>query len=275
MGSIVGGRSAGVESDMGIIIDTATFVNIAPHINPSWHSVFPMRGMLPKPPLLPSLCLICHGWPSQPLCARCVERYAQPTRRCPICALSLGTMRHCSQCADKTSPLDACVAAVSYTFPWSDAVAKFKFDADPSLARALAHLMRHAPWVEPALERATSVLPMPLTPTRLRERGFNQALELARHLAPLKTDAHTLLRRGDGAHQVGASRQERLDLVHGAFWIAPDRIARLRGQAVVLIDDVMTTGASMHEAARALRTAGAAHITGLVLARTEQRDVQR
>lgn len=166
------------------------------------------------------------------------------------------------------------MAAVSYTFPWSDCVAQLKFQSDPGLARALADLMRHAPWVEPALEAATLVVPMPLSPTRLRERGFNQALELARHLAPLKADALTLLRRADGAHQVGATRQERLDHVHDAFWVAPDRIAKVRGQHLVVLDDVMTTGASMFEAARALRAAGAAHITGLVLARTEPRDTQ-
>lgn len=179
---------------------------------------------------------------------------------------------HCQHCVEHPSPLDACVAAVSYTFPWSDCVAQFKFQADPGLARALAHLMRHAPWVEPALESATLVVPMPLSPTRLRERGFNQALELARHLAPLKTDGLTLLRRGDGVHQVGASRRERLDHVHDAFWVVPERIAHVQGQPVVVLDDVMTTGASMYEAARALRAAGAAHITGLVLARTEQRE---
>jgi ComF family protein len=164
------------------------------------------------------------------------------------------------------------VAAVSYTFPWTGCIARFKFQADPSLARALAHLMRHAPWVEPALDAATLVVPMPLSPTRLRERGFNQALELARHLAPHKTHAHTLLRRGDSAHQVGASRQERLDHVRDAFWVAPERVSAVRGQRVVLVDDVMTTGASMNEAARALRVAGAVHITGLVLARTEERE---
>ena len=113
---------------------------------------------------------------------------------------------------------------------------------------------------------------MPLSPLRLRERGFNQTLELARHLAPQKTHAHTLLRRGHGAHQVGASRQDRLDHVHGAFWVEPERISALRGQRVVLVDDVMTTGASIYEAARALRAAGAAHITGLVLARTEEQE---
>jgi ComF family protein len=164
------------------------------------------------------------------------------------------------------------VAAVSYTFPWAGCITRFKFQADPSLARALAHLMRHAPWVEPALDTATLVVPMPLTPTRLRERGFNQALELARHLAPHKTHARTLMRSGDSAHQVGATRHERLEHVRDVFWVAAEQVSALRGQHVVLVDDVMTTGASIYEASRALRAAGAGHITGLVLARTEEHE---
>jgi ComF family protein len=266
---------------MASIIDTAPFANIALRFNPSECNVFPMRGMFKLPHALPSLCLICRRWPSQPLCAPCVERFAQPTPRCSTCALMLkpaSPHAHntrtamCHNCAQHPSPLDACVAAVSYTYPWSDCMGRFKFQADPSLARTLAHLMRHAPWVEPALDAAALVLPMPLSPARLRERGFNQALELARHLAPDKTHAHTLLRRGDSAHQVGASRHERLEHVRDAFWVAPERVSAVRGQRVVLVDDVMTTGASMYEAARALRLAGAAHITGLVLARTEERE---
>ena len=243
-----------------------------------------MRDMLKlhmaRPFALPSVCQICRRWPSQPLCAPCVERFAQPTLRCPTCALTLehtsiaDHVAACHNCAQHPSPLDACVAAVSYNFPWAGCIARFKFQADPSLARALAHLMRHAPWVEPALDAATLVVPMPLSPTRLRERGFNQALELARHLAPHKTHAHTLLRRGDSAHQVGASRQERLVHVRDAFWVAPERVSAVRDQRVVLVDDVMTTGASMYEAAGALRVAGASHITGLVLARTEEREGQ-
>lgn len=263
---------------MAPIIDTAPFANIARCFNPKLRNVFPMRGMLKLQMTLPSVCHICRRWPSQPLCAPCVERFAQPTLRCPTCALTLSRTAHtghaaaCRNCAEHPSPLDACVAAVSYTFPWAGCIARFKFQADPSLARALAHLMRHAPWVEPAIDAATLVVPMPLAPRRLRERGFNQALELARHLAPHKTHAHTLLRRADSAHQVGASRQERLDHVRDAFWVTPERMSAVRGQRVVLVDDVMTTGASMHEAARALRVMGAAHITGLVLARTEERE---
>ena len=108
-------------------------------------------------------------------------------------------------------------------------IARFKFQADPRLARALADLMRHAPWVEPALDAAQRVLPMPLSLSHLRERGFNQALELARHLAPHKTHAHSLLRRDDSARQVEASRHERLEHVRDAFWVAPEHVSALRG----------------------------------------------
>ena len=220
---------------------------------------------------VPSLCLVCHRWPSMSLCEPCITAFAQPVPRCPTCALHLQRLP-CVNCQHTPSPLHQCLAAVSYDFPWSQCIARFKFQADPGLAKALADLMRHAPWVEPALEAATLVVPMPLSPARLHERGFNQALELARHLAPHKTHAHTLLRRGESAHQVGASRQERLNHVRDAFWVAPERAFAVRSQRVVLVDDVMTTGASMYEAARALRMAGAAHITGLVLARTEERE---
>lgn len=141
--------------------------------------------------------------------------------------------------------------------------------SEPSLARNLANLMRHAPWIEPALEAASLVIPMPLTLARLRERGYNQALELARYLAPGKTNTHTLLRCGDSAHQVGATRETRLAQVSDTFWLAPPYANLVRGQRIVLLDDVMTTGASLYEAARVLRAAGAAHITGMVLARAE------
>jgi predicted amidophosphoribosyltransferase len=113
---------------------------------------------------------------------------------------------------------------------------------------------------------------MPLSSQRLRERGFNQAFELARHLAPDKADALTLQRATDSAHQVGAERDARFDNVRDAFWVDPSRLAFVRGQHIVLVDDVMTTGASLFEAARTLRAAGATHITAVVFARTETRE---
>lgn len=188
-------------------------------------------------------------------------------RRCLSCAQALEGL-DCSSCLRSPPILDACLCAVDYAYPWVKAITRFKFQADPGLGRHLAHLMRHTPWVEPTLEAAHLVVPMPLSVLRLRERGFNQALELARHLCPQKTQAHILMRREQALQQVGKNRTDRLANVQGSFWVHPDHIHSVCGRHVVVVDDVMTTGASLFEAARALRAAGAAHITGLVFART-------
>ena len=167
-------------------------------------------------------------------------------------------------------PLDACIAAVSYDYPWTDLISHFKFHGQPAWARSLGRLMRSAPWVEPALEQADLVIPMPLSITRLRERGFNQALELAKRLAPTgKIESRLLLRIKDTAPQLQLNRNQRLSNLSNALAVEPLQAARLQAARVVLLDDVMTSGASMHAAARALRGAGAGHITGIVFARTD------
>ena len=216
----------------------------------------------------PSLCLVCHAWPSQVVCESCVAQFAQPKHRCPTCALPTPRGEPCPACQQARPPLDACLCAVDYDYPWADCVGQFKFQGHPGLARTLAELMRHAPWVEPALENAHSIIPMPLSLKRLSERGFNQSQELVRHLAPDKADPYTLRRLERGPHQVGQNKAQRQANVRGSFWLDPQRLGHIQGRRLVLVDDVMTTGASLFEAAQTLRTAGATHITGLVFART-------
>ena len=197
-------------------------------------------------------------------------QFAQPRLRCGTCATPLASaIGQCGACVRQPPPLDTCVAAVHYAFPWSALVIDFKFHGNPGWAAALATLMRSAPWVEPALDQATLVLPMPLSRQRLRERGFNQALELARRLAPGKVDAGLLLRTQHTAPQSALGRAERLRNVQHAFAVEPACVHALNGARVVLVDDVMTSGASLFAAARTLREAGAQHITGLVLARAD------
>lgn len=218
---------------------------------------------------LPSQCLVCHDWPAPTVCEACVGQFAQPVSRCQTCALGVPQwVQQCGACITTPAPLDACLSAVSYAYPWAGLIARFKFNEQPGLAAALALLLKSTPWVEPALEAATLVLPMPLSAQRLQTRGFNQALLLARQLAPGKTDATLLLRVKDTPPQRTLSRTERLRGVRDAFAVAPLRAHLVQGARVVLVDDVMTSGASLFAAARTLRAAGAAHLTGLVLART-------
>ena len=219
---------------------------------------------------LPSRCAVCHAWPAHAVCEDCVAQFAQPVHRCEPCALPLPAgMPRCGACITTPPLWDAALAAVPYAYPWSGLVVEFNFQQHPARARTLATLMRSAPWVEPALEAAHLVLPLPLSAQRLQTRGFNQALELARHLAPGKVHTELLLRVRDTPPQSSLPRHARLRSVQGAFAVEPLRVGALRDRHVVLVDDVMTSGASLHAATTALRTAGAAHITVLVFARTE------
>jgi ComF family protein len=179
-------------------------------------------------------------------------------------------MRQCGACVKTAPPLDRCLAAVSYDYPWRDCITRFKFQRAPGWAGTLATLLRSTPWAEPALEQADWVLPVPLSAERLKDRGFNQSLELAVRLARPKTDARLLLRIRHTSPQSELKRAERLANVTGAFAVDPLRTDQVRGRRVVLVDDVMTSGASLFAAATALRQAGAAHITGLVVARTDE-----
>ena len=174
----------------------------------------------------------------------------------------------CGACLREPPPLDDCVAAVDYRWPWSDCIARFKFEDAPGWASTLACLMRAAPRAQAALQACDCVLPMPLSPARLAERGYNQALLLARELAPGKTDATLLLRTRDTPHQLKLSRRQRLHNLRGAFALEPQRATLVAGKRILLVDDVMTTGASLHSAAGALRAGGAAGVSALVLART-------
>lgn len=175
----------------------------------------------------------------------------------------------CGACLRDPPPLDACYGAVDYGYPWSGLVARFKFNGEPGWAAALAERMARAPGVSQEIAQADLLLPMPLAPRRLSERGFNQALLLARALARDKVESQLLLRLRETGSQTALERKAREKNVQGAFGIEPLRSAEVRGAMVLLVDDVMTSGASLHAAARVVRQAGAKRVAAVVLARTE------
>ena len=164
-----------------------------------------------------------------------------------------------------------CLARVDYAHPWSALVARLKHD--PAWAGQLARLLAETPGLAERLEQTDLILPIPLSPDRLRERGYNQAWELVKalrrelHAAP-PAQAGLLQRRHHSEAQHELPREQRITRAMQAYFVPPAARQRLQGRRVLLLDDVMTTGATLQSAAAVLLAAGAAEVGALVFART-------
>jgi ComF family protein len=214
--------------------------------------------------LLTQDCLLCAGESgSSLLCRACQEDLPRlPAARCPVCALPTTQGEVCGRCLAKPPHYDATCAAFRYAFPLDKLVQSFKYGHRLSLA---AYFGRE---LAAAAENAGTdlIIPMPLHPLRLRERGFNQAHELARPVAAawrIPLDAGSCQRTRHTTAQVELPWRERARNVRGAFACRSD----FTGRRLLLIDDVMTTGASLDELARTVKLHGAAQVALLVLAR--------
>jgi ComF family protein len=233
---------------------------------------------------LPSQCAVCHAWAQERICPACMDRFTPQVQRCTGCALPIaGTALRCGACQQQTSPLHACLAAVDYAYPWDNVLAQLKFASakgtgpNPAWARTLAEIMHQQSAIREALQQADWLVPIPLSLQRLRQRGFNQALEIAKHLLSQHGDqrtlrarllSHHLLRTRDTPAQVGLTREQRLSNMRHAFAIEPSLASHLHHARVLLVDDVTTTTATLSAAAAVLKAAGASQVVGLVFART-------
>ncbi|WP_431263727.1 ComF family protein [Roseateles chitinivorans] len=225
----------------------------------------------------PGQCAFCRCWCRGPLCEDCEAQHpVDAGPRCALCALRLpaGTRAtdamRCGRCASHPMPLSRCVAGMDYLFPWDRLLLGLKF----------GERLEHAPLLAARLSRALElarvdapdlIVPVPLSVQRLRERGYNQAHEIARRLTlPLDAQrqsrlcALTLMRVRHTDPQAQLPLDERRGNLRGAFAV----VKPVHGQRVAMVDDVMTSGATLHEAALALRRAGARDVQAWVVART-------
>lgn len=210
----------------------------------------------------PGACPI--GW-----CAPCLASLRCTAPRCPRCALELaGSV--CRACASKPPPFARTLVLGAYAAPLDRIVRTLKFNRQPALARALAAAL--APVVASELASGYAgpeppqVVPVPLSDSRLAERGYNQSLLIARPIARacgLELRPHALKRVQTGPPQSQLSPAAREHNVAQAF-----RAVGQVGRPVLLVDDVMTTGATLAAASRALLNAGAPSVTCVVVART-------
>lgn len=216
--------------------------------------------------LLPPRCLICgERAPDRDLCAACIDALPDNAPACPRCALPLAVdAPACGACLAAPPPFSMAAAAWRYEGAVAQLLPRFKFHRDLASGRVLGELAAQRLQAWPGWIGAERVVPVPLHWGRLGQRGYNQALELARCLAA----PHGLVPDHHGLRRVrGTLAQSRLDAaarrrnVRGAFR------AEDSSGVVVLVDDVITTGATLAEAARALLRAGAREVRALAIAR--------
>jgi ComF family protein len=208
-------------------------------------------------------CFLCRGAARGILCPACdadLPRLAGTL--CPRCALPSPGAAVCGRCLADAPHYDATVAALAYRFPADTLVHSLKFRGQLALAPLMGDLL-----VEKIRERIDFVVPVPLSRERLRERGYNQAVEIARHVAKqrrARLELTVIIRERDTRAQADLLWSDRARNVRGAF-----RCERsLDGAAIAVVDDVMTTGATLDELAATLKRAGAARVANWVVART-------
>lgn len=214
-------------------------------------------------------CFLCRGGASGLLCAECdASLPALAGERCPRCALASFRGAPCGRCLAEPPAFDATLAALEYRFPCDALVTALKFDGvlalAPLLAGRLAARVRDGATAD---DRPDCVVPVPLGARRLAARGFNPAAEIARGVAAaagIRLALDACVRTRDAPAQAGLALRERRANVRGAFE-APRLLA---GARIAVVDDVMTSGATLEEVARALKRAGAARVVNWVVART-------
>jgi ComF family protein len=218
--------------------------------------------------LWPARCLACgEAGSGHDLCPSCCATLPWNHAACMRCALPLpgsDGRATCGRCLRRPPPLDLVRSACLYAAPLDRWLPRLKFHQDLAAGRLLAQLLAEACTDAP---RPQAVVPVPLHRARLRQRGYDQALELAKPLARalgLALHPRLLQRARATTPQSELSAAARRRNLRDAFVVAAD--ATLPAH-VVLVDDVMTTGATLHAAARALRRAGVARVDAWVCAR--------
>jgi ComF family protein len=189
---------------------------------------------------------------------------------CPQCGLS-SRGQLCGSCINSPPSFDATHAVFLYDFPINAMMVRYKYGNSLNLGDTFGQFLAEKIAHENLTENIDFVIPMPMHPQRLKERGFNQALEIAKVLT--KNTKQKLSHKGVERKtltppQASLPLKERVKNIKGAFKVEENVKDKLTGKRIAIVDDVMTTGASLNELAKTLKKAGASHVECWVIART-------
>lgn len=215
--------------------------------------------------LFREICPACGGFSRAGFCHVCAADLPRTCDPCPGCGLARPVAR-CPRAAARWH-VDTVLAPFAYEPPLDHHVQQLKYAGARALGRAFGLLL--APAVRDACRDVDALVAVPLHPARLRERGYNQAIEIARALCRrLDTPVllHGIERRHASRSQTGGSAAQRRAGVAAAFRVAPD----LAGLRIAIVDDVITTGATVNALAAALLAAGATRCVAIAAARTPE-----
>ena len=211
-------------------------------------------------------CLLCTSPQANMLglCQACLDDLPfQSSTCCPQCGLA-SNGHVCGACLASPPSFDVTKAVFIYQFPVDAMMARYKYGEMLHLSLFWGQLL--AQKVHP--QAIDLIIPMPMHPTRLKERGFNQAHEIAKVLCRVlgnhKLNYKSVIRQTLTPPQASLPLKERVKNIKGAFKVMGD----LSGKKIAIIDDVMTSGASLNELAQTLKKAGASHVECWVIART-------
>lgn len=209
--------------------------------------------------LWPGRCAHCDARSGQPLCSACLQQDLPLRPRCRTCGVAVAEDGQvCGQCLLHPPPWAGALTLGDYRFPNDQFILRMKFGAEPALGRWFGDLLG-ARWLEAGLPNPDVIVPVPLSRERLLERGFNPAWEMARRISRTLNrpgNAHDLQRVRHGTAQSSLPLDARSRNIRGAY-ACP---TRWDGQTLLLVDDVMTSGATLHEASRVLLRQGAAAV---------------
>lgn len=223
--------------------------------------------------LLPTSCIGCHKFQASRICKKCINLLKlHQINRCMQCALLCEEPRTtCANCQNENPPFDTTNCIDCYGGLLTNAVHDYKYKHQVAIARGLVDAWLHIYERSNVMNQVDLLLPIPMSIQKLNQRGFNQSWELCKWFSKelqIQTSASIIYRHHLDSNQAQATRDERMKRLEKVFYVHPEKINLVKNIRIGLIDDVMTTGATLSTIAKLLKDFGAQSVHNWVILRT-------